>query len=78
MPRTRREWKTYPINVRELRVLEVSDVTPRMRRIVIGGEQLDAFTTPEGIAVPPLRNEGFDDHLKVIVPDAGQAAAVPP
>ncbi|MFC6714814.1 siderophore-interacting protein [Branchiibius cervicis] len=30
------------------------------------------------MAVPPLRNEGFDDHLKVIVPDAGQAAAVPP
>lgn len=78
MPRTRREWKTYPINVRELRVLEVSDVTPRMRRIVIGGEQLGAFTTPDGIAVPPLRNEGFDDHLKVIVPDAGQPRAVPP
>ena len=78
MPRTRREWKTYPINVRELRVLEVSDVTPRMRRIVIGGEQLGAFTTNEGIAVPALRNEGFDDHLKVIVPDAGQPRAVPP
>lgn len=78
MPRTRREWKTYPINVRELRVLEVSDVTPRMRRIVIGGEQLGEFTTADGIAVPALRNEGFDDHLKVIVPDAGQAHAVPP
>ena len=78
MPRTRREWKTYPINVRELRVLEVSDVTPRMRRIVIGGEHLKGFTTADGIAVPPLRNEGFDDHVKVIVPDAGQARAVPP
>lgn len=78
MSRTRRESKTYPINVRELRVLEVSDVTPRMRRIVIGGEQLGAFITPDGIAVPPLRNEGFDDHVKVIVPDAGQPHAVPP
>ncbi|KYH43030.1 siderophore-interacting protein [Branchiibius sp. NY16-3462-2] len=78
MSRTRRESKTYPINVRELRVLEVSDVTPRMRRIVIGGDQLGAFTTPDGIAVPPLRNEGFDDHVKVIVPDAGQPRAVPP
>lgn len=78
MSRTRRESKTYPINVRELRVLEVRDVTPRMRRIVIGGEQLGAFITPDGIAVPPLRNEGFDDHVKVIVPDAGQPHAVPP
>ncbi|KHL13190.1 NADPH-dependent ferric siderophore reductase [Mumia flava] len=78
MPRTRRELKTYPINVRQLVVSRVQDVSAGMRRITLTGDQLRAFTTADGIAVPPLRNEGFDDHVKLIVPGPGQDRPIPP
>ena len=78
MPRTRREQLTFPINVRQLEVRRVTDLGPGMRRITLSGDQLGAFTTSDGIAVPALRNEGFDDHVKIIVAGAGQDAPVPP
>lgn len=78
MPRTRREQLTFPINVRQLEVRRVTDLGPGMRRITLTGDQLGAFTTSDGIAVPPLRNEGFDDHVKIIVAGPGQDAPVPP
>lgn len=78
MPRSRREHLTYPINVRQLEVRAIRDLGPGMRRITLSGPQLGAFTTADGIAVPPLRNEGFDDHVKVIVAGPGQSAPVPP
>ncbi|MFC3980688.1 SIP domain-containing protein [Streptosporangium jomthongense] len=54
---------TFPIVLRELTVLRVSDVTPGMRRVTFGGEQLRAFTR-DGLDLPELRSEGFDDHVK--------------
>ncbi|WP_087623542.1 siderophore-interacting protein [Aeromicrobium sp. PE09-221] len=78
MPRTRREQRIYPISVRELTVSRVVDLGPGMRRITLTGAQFGAFATADGIAVPPLRNEGFDDHVKLIVPGNGQTAARPP
>jgi NADPH-dependent ferric siderophore reductase len=78
MPRTRRETKTFPINVRELVVSRVRDVSPGMRRITLTGAQLRGFTTADGIRVPPLRSEGFDDHVKLVVPGPGQERPVPP
>ena len=78
MRRTRREQRIFPINVRQLTVARVVDVSPGLRRITLTGDQLGAFVTPDGIAVPVLRNEGFDDHVKVIVAGPGQHAPVPP
>ncbi|MCW3157360.1 siderophore-interacting protein [Micropruina sonneratiae] len=78
MPRTRRQLLTFPINVRALTVSNVVDVTPGLRRITLTGDQLGAFTTADGIAVPALRNEGFDDHVKIIVPDLGESEIRPP
>lgn len=78
MPRTRREQRIFPINVRQLAVARVVDLSPGLRRITLTGEQLGAFVTDDGIGVPSLRNEGFDDHVKVIVAGPGQDAPVPP
>lgn len=78
MPRTRREQRIFPINVRQLSVARVVDLSPGLRRITLTGDQLGAFVTHDGIAVPPLRNEGFDDHVKIIVAGPGQDAPVPP
>ncbi len=78
MPRTRREQLTFPICIRELEVLRIVDVGPGLRRITLGGHQLGAFRSDTGVAVPALRNEGFDDHVKLIVPGPGQHRPIPP
>lgn len=72
MAATRRDQLTFPISVRELEVVAVTDLGPGMRRITLGGDQLGPFRTEDGIAVPGLRNEGFDDHVKVLVPAPGR------
>ncbi|MER5778335.1 siderophore-interacting protein [Streptomyces sp. NPDC002039] len=54
---------TFPIVLRELTVLRVADVTPGMRRVTLGGPQLAAFRK-NGLELPALRTEGFDDHVK--------------
>lgn len=78
MPRLRRHAEMFPISLRELEVAAVHDVTPGMRRITLRGEQLRAFTTSDGIEIPELRNDGFDDHVKVFVPGAGENRPVLP
>lgn len=66
----------FPIPVRDLEVLEAFDVTPTMRRIVLGGEQLEAFTAG-GWPVEAFRTENADDHVKLIVPDPTGQTGVP-
>lgn len=46
---------------RLVQVVRVEQVSPRMRRIVLGGEALEAFVT----AAP-------DDHIKLFIPASGQ------
>lgn len=48
----------HPLRFRRLTVRRVESVTPAMRRIVLGGDDLGGFVTA-----------GFDDHVKVFVPD---------
>ncbi|TBR39854.1 MULTISPECIES: siderophore-interacting protein [Dyella] len=48
----------HPIVMRQLDVLRVEDLTPHMRRIVLGGEQLQGFVS----AAP-------DDHVKLFFPN---------
>lgn len=44
----------HEIRVRPLEVLAVTDITPKMRRVTLGGAALEGFHSP-----------GYDDHVKV-------------
>ncbi|MFF2214274.1 SIP domain-containing protein [Streptomyces antibioticus] len=68
---------TFPIVLRELTVLGVEDVTPGMRRVTLGGPQLGAFHK-DGLDLPALRSEGFDDHVKFFFAEEGADAPVLP
>ncbi|SCE62700.1 siderophore-interacting protein, partial [Streptomyces sp. OspMP-M43] len=67
---------TFPIVLRELTVLRVTDVTPGMRRVTLGGEQLRAFHR-DGLDLPALRSEGFDDHVKFFFADGDEPPVLP-
>ena len=57
---------THEIKRRCLQVLRVVDITPRMRRITLGGEQLAGFISL-----------GSDDHIKLLFPqNAAELAAL--
>lgn len=68
--------KSYPIVIRDLEVLETYDVTPRMRRIVVGGEQLGSFVN-DGHEVGPFLTENADDHVKIVIGRPGVDFPVP-
>ncbi|PVZ13928.1 MULTISPECIES: siderophore-interacting protein [unclassified Pseudomonas] len=56
----------HEIKRRRLRVLRVTELTPRMRRITLGGEQLSGFYSP-----------GADDHIKLFfASNAAEEAAL--
>ncbi|MGW7106031.1 SIP domain-containing protein [Streptomyces xanthophaeus] len=67
---------TFPIVLRELTVLRVQDVTPGMRRLTLGGPQLGAFAK-DGLDLPALRSEGFDDHVKFFFAEDGRDPVLP-
>lgn len=57
---------THEIKRRRLDVLKVVDLTPRMRRITVGGPQLQGFVSL-----------GSDDHIKLLFPqNAAELAAL--
>ncbi len=68
MPASIRPRTVHPISLRELEVLEAYDLTPGMRRVVLGGAELRAFRRA-GFELPEFRSDGFDDELKVFLPD---------
>lgn len=68
---------THPIVLRRLEVAAVQDVTERMRRITLTGEQLKAFTR-DGLDLPALVSTGFDDHVKLVLADGGDLATALP
>ncbi|PWK63386.1 NADPH-dependent ferric siderophore reductase [Streptomyces sp. CG 926] len=74
--RSPRSVVTFPIVLRELTVLRVSDVTPGMRRVTLGGPQLHAFEHA-GLSLPALRTEGFDDHVKFFFAEEGRDPVLP-
>ncbi|HWX49757.1 MAG TPA: siderophore-interacting protein [Roseomonas sp.] len=55
----------HPLRLRALEVLKVEQLTPRMRRVTLGGAALEGFTSL-----------GFDDHVKLFFPAPGQALPV--
>lgn len=58
MPKTTRRLAVHPISLRELTVLRIEDLTTGMRRVVLGGAQLEAVTSANGIPQPAFRSEG--------------------
>ena len=57
---------THEIKRRRLDVLRVVDITPRMRRITLGGPELAGFISL-----------GSDDHIKLLFPqNAAEQAAL--
>lgn len=69
MPKSARETSVFPNRVREFEVLRIHDVTPGMRRVVLGGPAIAEHITRDGITVPAVRTWGFDDDIKVVLPD---------
>lgn len=53
----------HEICLRMLEVTRVESLTPHMRRITLGGDELEGFHSP-----------GFDDHVKLFLPAPGEAA----
>ncbi len=68
MPRTIRPSLIEPITLRELTVVDAFDISASMRRIVLGGDQLAPFRR-DGLALPEVVSNGFDDEIKLFFPD---------
>ena len=67
----------HPLILRTVEVLDVEDVTPRMRRVRLGGEQLLAGSR-DGAEAPAFAAPGFDDHVKLIFAESGPVGEVLP
>lgn len=63
-----RDLTVSPICLREFDVLRVWDVTPGMRRVVLGGPAIGEHTR-DGVVLPPVQTSGFDDDVKIMPPD---------
>ncbi|MYR44908.1 siderophore-interacting protein [Streptomyces sp. SID5910] len=72
-----RTYTTHPLVLRRVTVRRVHEVTPRMRRVVLGGDQLGPFTR-DGVRHPAFAAPGFDDHVKVILAADGDVRAALP
>ncbi|NJC55486.1 siderophore-interacting protein [Brevibacterium marinum] len=72
MPRTSRPMQVHPIILREVEVTGITDITPNMRRLTVAGDQLSAGVV-DGLHRPEFRSEGFDDHVKLVIPPPGNA-----
>lgn len=62
------EVRRFPITLRELEVVETSDLSSRMRRITLGGPQLGAFEAG-GRWFPEFQSLGPCDHIKIFFQD---------
>lgn len=69
MPRTSRPMQVLPIILRSVEVTGISDITPNMRRLTVTGDDLSAETV-NGLPRQEFRSEGFDDHVKLVIPTA--------
>lgn len=67
MANSLRPLEIFPITTRFLKVIRAEDVTPGMRRVTLGGEQLKAHTADNGYPVAEFRSDGFDDEFKILI-----------
>lgn len=78
MPKTSRRLTVHAPTLREVGVLRIVDVTPGMRRVTLGGDQLRAFTSATGFAQPAFDSSGFDDDISLVFCYPGQGEPVLP
>lgn len=78
MPKTSRRLTVHPLTLREAEVVRVTDLTPGMRRVTLAGEQLRAFTSPNGFPQPAFDSPGFDDDISLLFCYPGQSEPVLP
>ncbi|MDA3146973.1 siderophore-interacting protein [Leucobacter sp. UCMA 4100] len=67
----------HPLVLRCVHVTRIVDVTPRMRRVTLSGEQLAAFSNGQH-DLPAFASPGFDDHVKLIFASDSDIAQVLP
>lgn len=72
-----RNFVTHPLVLRRLEVARVVDVTPRMRRVTLVGDQLGAFRR-DGLDLPAFTSPMFDDHVKLIFAEGGDLESALP
>ena len=72
-----RPFIAHPLVLRRASVARITDVTPRMRRVTLSGEQLGSFER-DGLAHPPFRSPMFDDHVKLLLATDGPIEDVLP
>ncbi|MDR2294157.1 MAG: siderophore-interacting protein [Microbacterium sp.] len=72
-----RTFIAHPLVLRRVSVARITDVTPRMRRVTLSGEQLGSFER-NGLAHPPFRSPMFDDHVKLLFATDGPIEDVLP
>lgn len=77
MPKLRRVTTTAVPVLRELTIAQVTDISPRMRRLTLTGPQLAARVVDD-VELPAFDSPGFDDHVKVFTPALGESRPVLP
>ncbi|NDK89875.1 siderophore-interacting protein [Gordonia desulfuricans] len=70
---SRSAFRAHSLVLRHVQVRRVEDITPRMRRITVGGEELGAFAR-DGMSFPAFAPPAFDDHVKLIFAPGGDIA----
>jgi NADPH-dependent ferric siderophore reductase len=78
MPKTSRRITVRPLTLREVEVVEVTDLTSGMRRITLSGAQLGEFTSANGFPQPAFESTGFDDDIRLVFCYPGQTEPVLP
>ncbi|WP_263120826.1 siderophore-interacting protein [Cellulomonas sp. RIT-PI-Y] len=63
-------YDVHPLVLRRVHVTAARDLTPRMRRVTLAGDELAAFTR-DGLALPAFSTPMFDDHLKLVFASDG-------
>ena len=72
-----RAFTSHPLVVRRVTVRRIEEVTPRMRRIVVGGAGLGE-TVVDGTVHRAFAAPGFDDHVKLIFASDGDLESALP
>ncbi len=67
----------HPVVLRRLVVRRVADVSPRCRRVSLGGAELGGFSR-DGMELVAFRTESPDDHVKVFLVAPGATEPVLP
>lgn len=67
----------HPVVLRQLTVARTEELGPRMRRLILAGDELGSFRR-DGFDLPAFVSESADDHVKLIPPRPdGTAPALP-